>query len=61
MAPPSLLELEEDEQLAQSVKNWKFEEGLKFQTKVCLTTGRAVHHASSSLAGSFSLLAVFRR
>jgi pterin-4a-carbinolamine dehydratase len=61
MAPPRLLELEEDEQLAELVKNWKFEEGLRFQTKVCLTADRAVHHASSSLAGSFSVLAIFRR
>jgi hypothetical protein len=61
MAPPNLLELQEDEQLAELVKNWKFEEGLKFQTKVCLATGCAVHHVSSSQNGSFSLLVVFRR
>jgi hypothetical protein len=61
MAPSNLLDLQDDEQRAELVKNWKFEEGLKFQTKVCLATGRAVHHASSSRNGSFSLLSVFRR
>jgi len=38
MAPPKLIELEEDEQLAELVRDWKFEEGTKFPTKVLQAT-----------------------
>ncbi|CAN6196784.1 unnamed protein product [Urochloa humidicola] len=61
MAPPRLPELEEDLQLAELVKDWNFEEGKKFQARACKVAKRSVHHASSSLVGSFALLAVFRR
>ncbi|CAL5047975.1 unnamed protein product [Urochloa decumbens] len=61
MAPPRLLELEEDTQLAELVKDWNFEEVQKFQARARKVARRSVHHASSSPIGSFALLAVFRR
>jgi len=61
MAPPRLIELDKDEQLAELVNDWNFEEGVKFQDRVRRVTNCAVPHASSSPVGSFALLAIFRR
>ena len=62
MAPlTKLVELEHDQQLAELVESWDFSRGKSFQNMVLADLGAPVHHPSSSPAGSFSLLAVFRR
>ncbi|CAO2186659.1 unnamed protein product [Urochloa humidicola] len=62
MAPLSrLVELEHDQQLSKLVEDWDFVAGKRFQDKVFNDLGAAVHHPFSSPAGSFSLLAIFRR
>lgn len=60
MAPPKLLELEQDEELARLVSGWDFDTGKRFQDKVLTSLNSSVHHPSSP-SGSFSLLAIFRR
>ena len=56
MAPPKLIELKEDDQLAELVKDWRFEDGVKFQARVIQVTNRPVHHASFPKVGSFHCL-----
>lgn len=59
MAPPKLVELEQDEELAKLVSSWDFDASKHFQGKVLASLSSSVHHPSSP-KGSFSLLAFFR-
>ncbi|TVU42669.1 hypothetical protein EJB05_09088, partial [Eragrostis curvula] len=56
-----LLELQQDKQLADLVKNWDFSIGRSFQEEVAKKYRSSVHHPSSSPHDSFLLLAIFQR
>jgi hypothetical protein len=59
--PGELLELQEDQRLAELVQRWNFVQGKEFENLVFSKFRSAVHHPSSSLRGGFHLLAMFRR
>ncbi|TVU10815.1 hypothetical protein EJB05_44367, partial [Eragrostis curvula] len=59
--PGDLLELREDEHLAELVKSWNFLPGKIFQKNILYNYRSSVHHPSSSPSGAFHMLAVFRR
>ncbi|CAN6310162.1 unnamed protein product [Urochloa humidicola] len=59
--PGGLTELEQDAQLATLVQEWDFKPGNDFQARIAYNFRSSVHHPSSSPAGAFHLLAVFRR
>ncbi|TVU25943.1 hypothetical protein EJB05_28466, partial [Eragrostis curvula] len=59
-APGFLLELQQDKQLADLVRNWDFSIGRNFQKDIASKLRSSVHHPSSSPHGSF-FLAIFRR
>jgi hypothetical protein len=58
--PGNLLELEEDKQLADLVKDWDFKKGRDFEDAVFANYRSSVHFPSSP-RGAFHLLVVFRR
>uniref|UniRef100_A0A0A9A9P9 Uncharacterized protein n=1 Tax=Arundo donax TaxID=35708 RepID=A0A0A9A9P9_ARUDO len=57
----NLVELQQDKQLAELVRNWDFNPGKSFQASVLRLFKSSVHHPSSSPHGSFFMLAIFRR
>lgn len=59
--PGDLLELQEDDQLAELVSSWNFKAGDDFQQDILTRFRSPVHHPSSSDHGAFHMLAVFRR
>lgn len=61
VGPGNLLELQEDDQLAELVSSWSFKPSIDFQQHILARFTSSVHHPSSSVHGAFHLLAVFRR
>jgi hypothetical protein len=59
--PGNLLELQEDKQLAELVKDWNFRRGKGFEDCIFSRFRSPIHHPSSSPRGASHLLAVFRR
>jgi hypothetical protein len=59
-SPGELLELQEDQRLAELVQRWNFVRGREFEILVFSKFRSAIHHPSSPRVG-FHLLAVFRR
>lgn len=57
--PGNLLELQEDDQLAELVNSWNFRPGEDFQQDILAKLRSPVHHPS--IHGAFHLLAVFCR
>jgi hypothetical protein len=60
-SPGKLLELEEDKQLADLVKDWDFKKGRDFEDAIFANYRSSVHFPSSSPRGAFHLFVVFRR
>jgi hypothetical protein len=59
--PGNLLELQEDKQLVELVKDWNFRRGKGFEDCIFSRFRSPIHHPSSSPCGASHLLAVFRR
>jgi len=60
-SPGALVELEEDVHPAKLVRNWDFSVGKRFEANVFRKFASSVHHPSSSLKGSFFLVAILCR
>jgi hypothetical protein len=60
LVPGDLLQLEEDRHLAELVYDYDFRHGRDFKNAIFSGYKSKIHHPSSSPAGAFYLLAVFR-